>query len=43
MMHDDLGHLVPILMLMSPWNHEKKKRKEKKAFIIAYIFKKKSA
>ena len=37
MRHDDLGHLVPILMLMSPWNHEKKK-KEKKAFIIAYLF-----
>ena len=27
MMHDDLGHLVPILMLTSPWNHEKKKKK----------------
>ena len=23
MMHDYLGHLVPILMVMSPWNHAK--------------------
>ena len=24
LVHDDLGHLVPILMIMSPWNHAKK-------------------
>ena len=39
MMHDDLGHLVPILMLMSPWNHEKKKEKKKKPLsLLIYLF-----
>ena len=40
MMHDDLGHLVPILMLMSPWNHEKKKEKKKKPLSLLIFLKK---
>ena len=40
MMHDDLGHLVPILMVMSPWNHAKKKKKIKKKplSLLIYLF-----
>ena len=40
MRHDDLGHLVPILMLMSPWNHEKKKEKKKKPLSLLIFLKK---